>query len=132
MDTASDVAIICGMSVKSETCVGKKTGKPLTEYDSEAEAQEGADYANANYGRQLTPYQCDRCSKWHLSPKERQTPSSKCPVFTGSDGKPKDAYQSRRDAERRAAILRKEQKAVLQVYECEHGKGWHLTRAARH
>ena len=37
------------MGEKSETCFGKSTGEPLTEYSSEEEAQEGADYANENY-----------------------------------------------------------------------------------
>ena len=42
------------MSRKSDTCVGKKTGRPLTEYDSLEEAQDGADHANATYKQDLT------------------------------------------------------------------------------
>ena len=97
------------MSQKSETCVGKKSGKPVTEYDSQREAQEGADHANSTYGQDLVPYQCDRCSLWHLSPASRQTPSSQCGYCTGSDGKPKESYGSAEDAQRRAEILRQEQ-----------------------
>jgi hypothetical protein len=41
------------MSVKSQTCVGKKTNKPLTEYDSLPEAEEGAAYAKKNYKSDL-------------------------------------------------------------------------------
>ena len=118
------------MSRKSETCVGKKTGKPLTEYDSEHEAREGAEYANRTYGQSLVPYPCDQCGLWHLSPSNRQTPSQTCAFCTGSDGKPKESYRSADEAQRRAGILRQEQGVTLQVYACEHGNGWHLTRAS--
>ena len=119
------------MNRKSETCTGKKTGKPLTEYDSEADALEGAQYANSRYRQNMVPYQCDECGLWHLSPLERQTPSTKCGYCTGADGKPKDSYQSRELAQRRADILRREQGAVLNLYPCEYGNGWHLTRSYR-
>lgn len=116
------------MSGKSATCVGKKTGKPLTEYESEREAKEGADHARKRYQSKLIPYHCDKCGMWHLSPASRQTPSRKCTRCTGSDGKLKESYQTEADAWRRADIIRKEQGAVLRVYPCEHGNGWHLTR----
>jgi hypothetical protein len=119
------------MSRKSDTCLGKKSGKPVTEYDSQSDAQEGADYATSTYGRALVPYRCDKCNLWHLSPANRQTPSKSCGYCTGSDGKPKESYGSAQDAHRRADILRQEQGASLQVYECEYGSGWHLTRSAR-
>ena len=54
------------MSLKSTTCFGKQTGRPLTEYDSEYDALDGADYANSKYGQNLVPYQCDTCGLWHL------------------------------------------------------------------
>ena len=44
------------MSLKSKTCIGKKYGKPLTEYSSESEAREAALFANASYKRHLLPY----------------------------------------------------------------------------
>ena len=119
------------MSQKSETCIGKATGKPLTEFDSLLEAQEGADYANKTYRSNLTPYACETCGMWHLSPKNRQTPSEKCPFCKGADGQMKDAYQSRKDAQRRADILRQEQGVSLKVYACEHSDKWHLTRDLR-
>ena len=58
----------------------------------------------------------------------RQTPSTKCPVCTGTDGKPKETYRNESEAQRRADILRKEQGAELRVYSCEKGHGWHLTK----
>ena len=116
------------MATKSPTCIGKKTGKPLTEYESEVEARDGADHARKRYGTRMVPYRCDGCGRWHLSPETRQTPSRKCTHCTGADGKAKDSYLSESDARRRAAILRREQGAVLRVYPCEHGEGWHLTR----
>ena len=119
------------MVTKSATCIGKTSDKPLTEYQSKREAEEGADHARSKYGRKLTPYQCDTCDLWHLAPQNRQTPSSKCPVCTGANGKPKDSYRNQTEAKRRADILRREQGAELRVYACEHGHGWHLTKSDR-
>ena len=119
------------MSRKSETCVGSQSSRPLTEYDSEYDAREGADYANSRYHKNLVPYQCDRCNLWHLAPASRQTPSEPCGYCSGVDGKPKESYQSSDDAWRRADILRREQGVSLHVYACEHGNGWHLTRTSR-
>ena len=116
------------MSFKSDTCFGKKTGKPLTEYDSEYEAQEGADYANSNYRQNLVPYQCNTCGKWHLAPANRQTPSEPCIYCRSSDGSPKEAYRTMKDAQKRADIIRREQGVTLKVYACGHGNGWHLTK----
>ena len=116
------------MATKSATCIGKTSGKPLTEYLSKGEAQEGADHAGSRYGRRLVPYQCGRCGLWHLAPENRQTPSTSCPVCTGANGTAKDSYRNRQEAQRRADILHQEQGAALCVYACEHGYGWHLTR----
>lgn len=113
--------------MKSETCVGKVSGKPLTEYDSEQEALDGAAHAKQQYGRSLVPYACDTCGLWHLSPTERQTPSKQCPTCRGADGKAKESYRSEQEASRRAAIIRGEKGANLSVYACEYGHGWHLT-----
>ncbi len=117
------------MSLKSKSCTGKKTGKPLTEYDTESEASEAAKYASAEYKRHLTPYLCQNCKKWHLSPANRQTPSKKCAFCAGSDGQPKDAYGSEQDAKRRASIIRKESGVSLRTYPCQYGNGWHLTKS---
>jgi len=116
------------MSRKSTTCIGKVSKNPLTEYDSEAEALGGASYAIERYGQHNVPYRCNRCRLWHLSPANRQTPSVTCGVCHGQDGRPKATYASEQDAERRAAILFREQGVQLRTYECDHG-GWHLTKS---
>ena len=51
-----------------------------------------------------------------------------CPMCTGSDGRPKDAYETQEDARRRADILREEQGLSLRAYECDDGHDWHLTK----
>ncbi len=109
------------MSFKSATCSGR-TGEPLTEYNSEYEAQQGADYANIDYGANFIPYRCHTCGLWHLSPKNRQTPSIICGICG------KNLYKTKKDAEKRAAILKKEQGARLRVYRCPCNDGWHLTK----
>lgn len=116
------------MAQKSATCTGKMSGEPVTEYYSEEEAREGADYANATYQSNLVPYQCSRCGLFHLAPQHRQTPSRTCRSCAGANGKPKEAYASQEDAERRAEILRSEQGVNLRVYRCDYGNGWHLTK----
>ena len=114
--------------MKSETCFGKVSGQPLSEYLFEEEAQESADYAKENYGNNLAPYQCRNCNYWHLSPKSRQTPSQKCERCTGGDGTVKDAYRSKREARLRADIIYDEQGISLRPYKCRYGAGWHLTK----
>ena len=116
------------MSRKSASCFSKRTGKPLTAYASKSVAQQSADYENSQNDRALAPYQCSKCGEWHLSPKDRQTPSTKCRHCTGSDGKRKDLYDSEVAADKRAAILYKEQGFSLKVYKCVYNDGWHLTK----
>ncbi len=115
--------------MKSATCFGKASGEPLTEYFLEYDAQAAAEYANQCYGHELVPYECSKCNKWHLSPKKRQTPSKKCNHCTGGDGHLKDSYESKNDAHTRADILLKEHSVNLNVYQCEYGNGWHLTKS---
>lgn len=117
------------MTFKSKTCFSKKTGKPLTEYMSRYEADEGADYANKTYGNSLSSYQCNVCGGWHLSPKVRQTPSIKCPECTDSNGYSKALYLTYESALNRASILYEERGVMLSVYECPHYEGWHLTKS---
>ncbi|MBL9044715.1 MAG: hypothetical protein JNM83_24100 [Myxococcales bacterium] len=114
---------------KSATCVGKASGQPVTEYDSEYEAHDGAAHARLASGQDLVPYLCGRCRLWHLAPRSRQTPSTTCGHCTGADGKPKEAYATERDAERRAEILRAERGVHLRAYPCHYGQGWHLTKS---
>ncbi|MFT4926116.1 MAG: hypothetical protein ACI8WB_002214 [Phenylobacterium sp.] len=114
--------------MKSETCFGKASGEPLTEYYFEHDAQEAAEYSKEYYGNDLVPYHCDKCDKWHLSPKRRQTPSKKCDRCTAGDGHPKDSYNSKNDARTRADILFAENGINLKVYQCKYDNGWHLTK----
>lgn len=113
---------------KSSTCFGKVSRKPLTEYWSESEALLGAEHAKAAYGRDLKPYRCTRCERWHLAPTARHTPSYDCAYCTGADGRSKATYRTSEDAERRAEILRRERGVHLRVYPCPHHDGWHLTK----
>lgn len=115
---------------KSTTCIGKTSKAPVTEYDSPEEARQSAEHSRLDHGMHLVPYQCDRCQLWHLAPKDRQTPSRTCHHCRGADGRPKEAYASEQDAQRRAAILRSERGLCLRVYACQYGQGWHLTKGS--
>lgn len=115
------------MNKKSISCFGKYD-KPLTEYHSLNAAREGANYVNVQYSRNLVPYQCKKCNFWHLSPKDRQTPCRTCYCCTDSRGNYKALYDSKKDADRRAGILYKEQGVQLKVYSCLYNNGWHLTK----
>ena len=108
--------------MKSRTCFGKKSGKPLTEYQSESEAYQGASYARENGKKDMVPYQCGECGKWHLSLADRQTPSVYCHSCR------KQLYRTEEDAQRRAEIRREEGEIALSVYKCPHNEGWHLTK----
>jgi hypothetical protein len=108
--------------MKSETCFSQSSGKPLSEYDSDWEAQLGADYALENFGNKVIPYECDVCQKWHLQPESRYTPSKDCFVCS------KKLYETKDGADKRARLLFEEQGKVLNVYACPHSDGWHLTK----
>lgn len=114
---------------KSTSCIGKTSQAPVTEYDSQDEAQAGAEHARVAYGRDLQPYLCDRCQFWHLAPGNRRTPSRTCPFCRGADGVPKEAYETEQDALRRAQILHQERNILLRAYPCKSGQGWHLTKS---
>ena len=60
---------------KSKTCYGKKSQQPLTVYDTKVQAQLAAEHANTKYKNNLTPYKCNTCGLWHLTPAERQIPT---------------------------------------------------------
>jgi hypothetical protein len=117
--------------MKSSTCFGKQTGQPLTEYDSESEAGDSADYARMMYEKDMEPYHCSVCDKWHLSPKDRKTPSSKCLYCVGGDGYAKALYRNKAEALQRAKIIHQEQGKKLFTYQCEHTDGWHLTKSPK-
>ena len=114
--------------MKSDTCFGKMSGQPLSEYAEEYKALDAANYSREQFNNDLIPYQCDKCSFWHLSPKARVTPSKKCIKCTAGDGTFKDAYRTKSEAHKRANIIYDEGGINLNVYECEFGNGWHLTK----
>lgn len=115
------------MASKSESCQGS-TGQPLTEYASRKETHEAADYARTKFKKNLIAYECPKCAQWHLSPKERQTPSSNECKCRDSYGLSKALYETKDGANRRSQILSREKGVRLSVYKCPEGKGFHLTR----
>lgn len=117
------------MTVKSAICL-KKDGEPYTEYASEHEAAIGASYVRREYGLDLSPFKCPNCGQWHLSPKERRTPSRICVYCLDSHGRHKELYETREAAQRRAGIIAKERGVTLNVYKCPRQHGWHLARNA--
>ena len=116
--------------MKSKTCTSGRSNKPLTEYNTEPEALEAAAGIRKRNSTHMVPYNCDTCNKWHLTPKSRQTPSTTCKECKDRTGKPKESYETKQGAVKRARILRKEQGVVLAAYVCPHGDGWHLTKKA--
>jgi hypothetical protein len=114
--------------MKSETCLGKRSGKALSQYFDEDEAKNAAQYSKKNYKQDLAPYECNKCGFWHLSPKARITPSKKCGSCTAGDGTYKDTYRTKKEANTRANIIYGEQRLDLKVYKCRYGDGWHLTK----
>ena len=114
--------------MKSETCFGKVSGQPLSQYCNAEEAQNAADYSKYNYNNDLEPYECNKCGLWHLSPNSRKTPSTKCYRCTAGDGTYKDSYRTKKEANVRADIIDNEQGIDLNIYKCRYGNGWHLTK----
>jgi len=113
------------ISYKSETCF-KKNGEPLVSYSSEYEAKEGATYVKMKYGSEQEPYHCSKCGEWHLSPKEHHTPSRMCSC-KDANGNPKQLYETKEAAERRAQIIEAERGIRLTTYMCHYQNGYHLT-----
>jgi len=112
---------------KSATCF-KKDGEPLSYYYSEYEASEAASHVWYQLNLDLSPYQCSKCGYWHLSPKNRQTPSRECIYCTDSNGEHKELYETEEAAKLRAEIIEEEQGIKLKVYKCPKQEGWHLTK----
>lgn len=117
------------ISHKSTTCFSKDN-LPLSYYGSEREAQESADYQNVQSGRNLIPYFCSTCGKYHLKPLEFYCPKTDITCScTDHTGKSKAAYLTKESAERMVAI-RTQTGVRLTVYLCPYGNGWHLTSNA--
>lgn len=116
------------MSFKSDKCIGKKSGKPLTCYETEEEAFDAIKDMEDRFKDSvpMCSYKCTKCGYYHLSPKNRHTESKLCSC-EDSNGKKKQLYNTKESAQRRANILKKEKNVELFVYPCPHGNGYHLT-----
>ena len=92
---------------------------PLSEFDSEEEADSFLERKGITH---LISYECEECGMWHLSPVDRNTPSTHCEECD------KALYETPEDAAARAEILWRDKEVALRVYECPHEDGWHLTK----
>jgi hypothetical protein len=115
------------MTNNNNCCIDRK-GKRLSTYYSESEALDSAKYEKNEHGLDFVPYRCKKCEYWHLSPRERQTPSKECEFCTDSGGKRKQLYENREAAVKRAEIIKRESKISLTVYKCPYRSGWHLKK----
>jgi len=52
----------------------------------------------------------------------------KCPICKSKDGKRKDIYKTYQEAVDAVKYFKNEHQLGLNIYECEHGYGWHLTK----
>lgn len=116
------------MKVTFDSCISKRTGQPLAAYEFEFEAESAAENSSLFSEQSLTYYRCSRCDHWHLTPKNRYTPSRPCEFCTAGSGGAKELYQTKAGAECRATIIRRESHIHLRVYECPYQTGWHLTK----
>ncbi|MCG8518529.1 MAG: hypothetical protein MI794_11120 [Pseudomonadales bacterium] len=116
------------MKLTFDSCISKRTGQPLAAYEFEFEAESAAEHSSLYSDNPLTHYKCSQCHHWHLTPKERYTPSQPCAFCIDSTGDTKESYETKAGAENRATIIRRESGTHLRVYECPHQTGWHLTK----
>jgi len=116
-------------NMKSKTCIGKTTKKPLSVYLTRKEAKEATEFVRSKYKKDMSPYKCESCNKWHLADNSRRTPSKTCSECLDGKGRSKEGYKTKKGATQRAGILLNEMRVKLQVYKCPHGNGWHLTKA---
>ena len=113
---------------KSESCFDLRTGAPLWEYETHAEAVRAARLRPLEW-REHEAYECYKCGKWHRRPVTDSAPAPNdalCLMCKGRDGQPKQSYPTAATAMEAAASLPAREE--LGVYECPHGRGWHLTR----
>lgn len=64
----------------------------------------------------------------HLSPKSKLTPSKNCERYTAGDGRCKDTYRTKKEANARVDIRYNEQGIDLRFYRCKYEDGCHLTK----
>ena len=115
------------VSRKSESCFDPVSGEPLREFDRRAEAKRAVKLDPREW-RNMEAYRCPKCDRWHLRAVQDSDPiptDTTCLMCCGRDGRPKVSYPSF-DAAREAADAMTG--VELTVYECPHGRGWHLTR----
>jgi len=108
------------MSSKDVVCCNKN-GEPRVAYSSEREAKNAAEDYRRNRISIMVSYKCKNCGKWHLSPKNHNTPSIECEYCR------KQLYSTKKVAENRAKIIWEKRKENLNVYECPVYNGFHLT-----
>ena len=115
------------MGRKSSSCFTSE-GKPRSEYETEWEAQQSADYQRSANGIDLYPYPCTKCGKFHLAPVESKinVVNFNCGC-TDSNGRKKELYETRDDAQKVADARMKKGSGPLFVYPCESRRGFHLT-----
>lgn len=114
--------------MKSDTCLGEVSGKPVRSYCSELEAQIAVEYFTSVFDNQLAPYKCQRCDYWHLSTQCRMATCRKCNRCTSAIGEYKNSYATSKEARLRACIIYDERGIELDIYKCKYGNGWHLTK----
>lgn len=109
-------------------CISNSTKKALSAYETEKEAKESAKYSKKNFNLDLYPYKCEKCGKYHLSPKASKisVQQNACSC-TDTNGKPKALYATKKDAEKQQKNSEVEQKVKLYIYKCPDKKGYHLT-----
>jgi len=115
------------MSRWSESCVDRGGGR-LREFDRRADAIRAAKFDPLSVSA-VEPYECPKCDHWHLRPVEATGPiptDGTCLQCSGRDGRPKIAHPTYESALEQALSTTG---AQLTVYQCPHGRGWHLTRA---
>ena len=116
------------MIVSSNTAAScKKDGKPLSAYSSEREAEAAAAHVSRVSGIDFVSYKCKKCEFWHISPRDRSTPSKECAYCIDSKENPKELYETVEAAENRAKIIEKKRGTKLNVYKCPYQDGYHLT-----
>jgi DNA-directed RNA polymerase subunit RPC12/RpoP len=110
----------------SGNCLNPNNNKPRKSYISEAHAL-GDAVREFNSDAQ-SAYKCDYCGGWHLISSSRNTPSINCEYCTDEKGENKKLYTTKEAAQKRADLIYKERDIFLNVYECPHSNGWHLTK----
>ncbi|WP_020674487.1 hypothetical protein [Geopsychrobacter electrodiphilus] len=110
-----------------DNCINKQTGKKRVSYSNLMHAEDAAIELSLSYGEQV-PYKCEQCGNFHLSPKSNHTPSVTCKYCADSKGNSKELYLSKDGAKNRAKIIMRQKGIHLEIYECPHQSGWHLTK----